>query len=138
MLVFNRFCHYLLLPLLIPIAFTSAANWPNGPFDTSTRWITDASGNIVQYVGANWAGHPETMIPEGLQYRSIEFIVSKIKSIGMNSIRLTYAISMIDEIEDNGGKDIPIRTAFINALGQANGSSICESRFPPIYIKDSS
>lgn len=131
MLSFQRFCHCI-LSLLITIGLTSATNWPNGPFHTSTRWIVDASSNIVQYVGVNWAGHTETMIPEGLQYQSIEFIVSKIKGIGINSIRLTYAISMIDEIEDNGGKDIPIRTAFINALGQTNGISICESGPPPI------
>lgn len=37
------------------------------------------------------------MVPEGLQYQSVETIVSKIKSLGMNSIRLTYATELIDQ-----------------------------------------
>lgn len=32
------------------------------------------------------------MIPEGLQYQPIAAIVSKIRSLGMNAIRLTYAV----------------------------------------------
>ncbi|KAI1850386.1 hypothetical protein JX266_004244 [Neoarthrinium moseri] len=104
----------------------AAAAWPNGPLATSGRWIKDASGSTVTYAGVNWPGHVDTMIPEGLQYQSVETIVSKIKSIGINSIRLTYAIEMIDQIENNGGNDIPIRTAFTNALGQDNGTAIYE------------
>jgi hypothetical protein len=64
------------------------------------------------------------MIPEGLQYQSIEAIVSKIKTLGMNVIRLTYAIEMIDQIYENSGNDIPIQAAFINALGQENGTAV--------------
>jgi hypothetical protein len=100
------------------------ASWPNGPFVTSGRWIHDASGVNVTYAGANWPGAADVMIPEGLQYQSIENIVTKIKSVGMNSIRLTYAIEMIDQIYTNGGKDIPIQTALNNALGATNGAKI--------------
>ncbi|KAI0121035.1 glycoside hydrolase superfamily [Xylariales sp. AK1849] len=107
----------------------ATATWPNGPFLTSGRWITDASGSIVTYAGVNWPGHADTMIPEGLQYASIEDIVSKIKSIGMNSIRLTYAIEMIDQIEENGGNDVPVQTAFTDALGQGNGTAIYQKVF---------
>ena len=62
------------------------------------------------------------MIPEGLQYSSIESIVSKIKSLGMNVIRLTYAIEMIDDIYAGG--DNTMKTSFINALGTTNGTTI--------------
>lgn len=62
------------------------------------------------------------MIPEGLQYQSIETIVAKVKSLGMNAIRLTYAIEMIDQIYDHNGSDILLEKAFIDALGQRNGS----------------
>ena len=103
-----------------------SSSWPNGPLASSGRWILDASGARVTYAGVNWPGAADTMLPEGLQYQSIASIVSKIKSLGMNAIRLTYAIEMIDQIEDNGGKDIPIRTAFTDALGEENGTSVYE------------
>jgi hypothetical protein len=63
------------------------------------------------------------VIPEGLQYQSIATIVSKIKSIGMNSIRLTYAIQMIDQIYSNG-KDTTVQQSFTNALGSTNGPNV--------------
>ncbi|KAB5542501.1 glycoside hydrolase superfamily [Coniochaeta sp. 2T2.1] len=102
----------------------AAAAWPNGPFVTSGRWIRDASGTNVTYAGANWPGAADVMIPEGLQYQSIETIVAKIKSVGMNAIRLTYAIEMIDQIYSNGGKDVPISTALTKALGATNGAKV--------------
>jgi hypothetical protein len=60
-------------------------------------------------------------MPDGLRYQSIQTVVSKIKSTGMNAIRLTYAIEMIDQIYDNGGKDVTVQNAFIKALGQSDG-----------------
>lgn len=100
------------------------AAWPNGPFVTSGRWIRDASGTNVTYAGVNWPGAADVMIPEGLQYQSVETIVTKIKSLGMNAIRLTYAIEMIDQIYGNGGADVPIQTALTKALGSANGNKV--------------
>jgi hypothetical protein len=64
------------------------------------------------------------MVPEGLQYQSIETIVSDIKSLGMNVVRLTYAIEMIDQIYDNNGEDIDLHSAFVDALGDDNGTSV--------------
>jgi hypothetical protein len=100
------------------------ASWPNGPLITSGRWIHDASGSNVTYAGANWPGAADVMIPEGLQYQSVATIVSMIKSTGMNTIRLTYAIQMIDEIYSNGGKDVTIYKAFTQALGATNGAAV--------------
>lgn len=70
------------------------AGWPYGPFSTSGRDIVNSRGDVVTYAGINWPGHGEAMIPEGLQYQSIETIVSRVKSLGMNVIRLTYAIEV--------------------------------------------
>ncbi|ORY54952.1 glycoside hydrolase superfamily [Pseudomassariella vexata] len=103
---------------------TARAAWPNGPFVTSGRAMTDASGTTVTYVGVNWPAAADTMLPDGLQYQSVSSIVSKIKSLDMNVVRLTYAIQMVDEIEGNGGDDIPIQTAFTTALGQENGTAV--------------
>ncbi|CAK7210472.1 hypothetical protein SBRCBS47491_000795 [Sporothrix bragantina] len=103
---------------------SASAAWPNGPLVTSGRWIHDASGNNVTYAGANWPGAADTMLPEGLQFQSVDAIVAKIKSIGMNAIRLTYAIQMIDEIYANNGKDITIEAALTKALGATNGQTV--------------
>jgi hypothetical protein len=111
--------------LAISVSLCAAA-WPNTPFKASGRWITDASGNNVTHSGVNWPGHGEVMIPEGLQHQPIPAIVSKIKSLGMNAIRLTYAIEMIDQIYENEDKDVTIETALINALGTENGTDILE------------
>ncbi|EGU83355.1 hypothetical protein FOXB_06135 [Fusarium oxysporum f. sp. conglutinans Fo5176] len=99
-----------------------ASDWPNGPFSTDGRWVVDASGQQVHFAGVNWPGAAQVMIPEGLQYRSVEQIVSQMKSVGFNAVRLTYAIEMIDQIYDNDGKDISIETAFVNGLGSENGT----------------
>ncbi|PYH96903.1 cellulase family protein [Aspergillus ellipticus CBS 707.79] len=93
------------------------------PLSTNGRWIVDADGNNVTYAGANWPGAAEAMLPEGLQYQSIEYIVGKLKDLGMNVIRLTYAIEMIDDIYETGA-DVSIKTSFINALGETNGTTI--------------
>lgn len=112
--------------LVQAVPHAGRAAWPNGPFVTSGRYIRDASGTNLTYAGVNWPGHGEVMIPEGLQYQSIETIVGKIKSLGMNAIRLTYAIEMIDQIYDNNGDDIPIDTALTTALGSNNGMKVLD------------
>ncbi|TPX17855.1 uncharacterized protein E0L32_002956 [Thyridium curvatum] len=100
------------------------AAWPNGPLVTSGKDILDASGQSLTYAGVNWPGAGEVMIPEGLQYQSIETIVSKIKSLGMNAIRLTYAIQMIDEIYANNGQDVTLQKAFAQGLGATDGPKV--------------
>jgi hypothetical protein len=74
------------------------------PLSTTDRWIIDASGAKVPFVGINWPGAADTMVPEGLQYQSIVSIVGKIAETGFNAVRLTFAIEMVDDILDNGGK----------------------------------
>lgn len=100
------------------------ASWPNGPFYTEGKKILDQSGNSIKYAGVNWPGHGEAMVPKGLQYQSIFKIVADMKSIGMNAIRLTYAIQMIDRIYENDGSDVSLETAFIAALGETNGTTV--------------
>lgn len=113
----------LLVATAIFSSFTVYA-FPNAPFYTDGRWIKDSTGATFTYVGVNWPGHIDTMLPEGLQYQSISTIVSKIKSSGFNVIRLTFAIEMIDQIYENSGEDILISTSLINALGSENGTII--------------
>ncbi|KAI0010678.1 glycoside hydrolase family 5 protein [Xylariaceae sp. FL0662B] len=124
----SHYCRWLVS--ILSLAGVSASSnaprapWPNGPFVTSGRWMTDATGERVTYAGVNWPGSLETMIPEGLQYQSIESIASQIKDLGMNAIRLTYAIELVDQYYDNGEKDVTIQKAFTDALGQENGTEV--------------
>ncbi|KAF3356917.1 Protein fat-free-like protein [Verticillium dahliae VDG1] len=100
--------------------------WPKGPFVTSGRDIHNSDGEIVRQAGTNWPGHGEVMVPEGLQYLSVERVLSEIKSLGMNAIRLTFATELVDQIYANGGEDIDIKTAFIEGLGPENGTIVLE------------
>lgn len=97
-------------------------SWPDTPFYTSGRDIKNALNDTVTYAGVNWPGAADVMIPEGLQYQSISTIVSKIKTLGMNVIRLTYAIEMVDDIYEGG--DISLEDALTLALGATNGSKV--------------
>jgi len=65
----------------------------------------------------------DAMIPEGLQYQSISQIVSRIKSAGLNVIRLTWAVEMVDQILE-GGADVSVKTSVIKALGKTEGVRI--------------
>ena len=109
-------------PTSAPPSFVKRSLQPL-PLSSSDRWIVDANGNHVPYVGINWPGAADAMLPEGLQYSSIESIVDKISETGFNVVRLTFAIEMIDDILDNGG-DVTLSDTLTIALGQQNGSVI--------------
>jgi hypothetical protein len=92
------------------------------PFHTEGTHIYSANNKEVQYVGTNWPGHQNAMIPEGLQYSSIKDIVSKMKALKLNVVRLTFAIELVDDIY-NGG-DVTLEDTLSNALGSTNGSLV--------------
>ncbi|KAH8593598.1 putative endoglucanase E1 [Bisporella sp. PMI_857] len=98
--------------------------WPYAPFTTEGRWIKNSLGETVTLVGVNWPGAADAAIPEGLQYSSIANILGKVKELGMNTIRLTYATQMVDEYFENGEVDVPVLTAFTNVFGAANGTAL--------------
>jgi hypothetical protein len=115
---------HLLTSLFCALALPSTLNaFPNAPFVTNKQCIQDSMGANFTYVGVNWPGAADVMIPEGLQYQSIASIVSKIKSLRMNQVRLTFAIEMVDDIKDNGG-DVTIQKALTKALGASNGPKV--------------
>lgn len=112
------------LTFLCALAPGLVSSLSNLPLSTSGRWILDSKGATVTYAGVNWPGAADAMLPEGLQYQSIENIVNKIKSLGMNAIRLTFAVEMIDDIYEGG--DNTMRTSLIMALGETNGIEVFE------------
>jgi hypothetical protein len=86
----------------------------------------DANNTHVPIVGINWPGAADAMLPEGLQYQSIAYIVQKISETGFNAVRLTFAIEMMDDILDNGG-DVTLNDTLTRALGSANGTIILKN-----------
>lgn len=112
---------------VLPFVHSALAQSSLGlPFSTSGRDILYSDGCVFPgYAGTNWPGHQEAMVPEGLTYSSVEDVVSKIKAFGLNSVRLTFAIEMLDDILDNGG-DKTLEESFQIALGTENGTQALE------------
>lgn len=95
----------------------------NLPLSTKGRDVIDADGDVFFYKATNWPGHQEIMIPEGLQYSSIKDIVSWFPKLGLNSVRLTFAIEMIDDYYSNSPNQT-LEKSVTNALGQVNGTRV--------------
>jgi hypothetical protein len=106
----------------IPTEPLQSRAFPELPFSTNGGNIVNSAGAVTKLAGTNWPGHGILTIPEGLQYQSVATIVDKIKSLGMNVVRLTYAIEMIDDIYSNGGSDISLEAVYTNMYGQEEGT----------------
>jgi endoglucanase len=99
----------------------NSSSWPYGPFSTQGRDVVNTKGEAVTFAGVNWPGSGESMVPEGIEWASIEDILSQVQSVGFNFIRLTYAIEMVDQIYERNGSDVGLEITMINALGYENG-----------------
>ncbi|KAI1471882.1 glycoside hydrolase family 5 protein [Daldinia caldariorum] len=100
------------------------SEWPYGPFRTKGRDIVNSRDEAITWAGVNWPMSGETMIPEGLEWKSAEDILDDVVGVGFNFIRMGYAIQMVDEIYDRGGDDVPLEVAMIVALGYENGTKV--------------
>ncbi|GKT42658.1 glycosyl hydrolase 5 family protein [Colletotrichum spaethianum] len=98
--------------------------WPYGPFSTRGRDIVNSRGEVVTWAGVNWPMSGETMVPEGLEWASVDQILDNVESVGFNYIRMGYAIEMVDQIYDREGEDVPLEVAMITALGFVNGTKV--------------
>ncbi|KAK1585370.1 beta-1,6-galactanase [Colletotrichum navitas] len=98
--------------------------WPYGPFRTRGRDIVNSRGEVVTWAGVNWPMSGETMVPEGLEWASVDQILDDVESVGFNYIRMGYAIEMVDQIYDREGEDVPLEVAMITALGFVNGTRV--------------
>lgn len=77
---------------------STAAAATNVEFPLSTRGakIIDAKGKTVLLQGVNWFGmETETHVPHGLWSRDYREMLSQIKSLGYNSIRLPYSVETL-------------------------------------------
>ena len=84
-----------LLSLLLLLSFTSTTALYTFPLHASGHHILDATNATVQFRCANWPGHMETMLPEGLQWQPLDAIVDLLaKPDTFNCIRLTYSVDL--------------------------------------------
>lgn len=103
---------------------TNSSAWPHGPLDTKGRDIINSRGDVVNWAGINWPMSGETMIPEGLEWASVDEILDHVAEVGWNWLRMGYAIEMVDEIYLRDGADVPLEVAMIQALGYVNGTKV--------------
>ncbi|KAI4355020.1 hypothetical protein L6164_003838 [Bauhinia variegata] len=86
---------HLLVLLLLSFSALFASFSNAYPLSTQNRWIIDdATGQRAKLVCANWAGHLQLMIPEGLDKQPLKDIVGQVVKNNFNCVRLTYAIYM--------------------------------------------
>jgi len=91
--------------------------------------IVDANKIHVPYVGINCPEAADTMLPEGLNFQTIENIMQKVSRTGFNSVRLTFAIEMVDDILDNRG-DVILKDTLTNALGESYKTIVLNNNNP--------
>lgn len=72
---------------LEPRAGNSSA-WPYGPLSTKGRDIVNSRGDVITWAGVNWPMSLETMVPEGLEWASVEDILDDVAGVGFNFIRM--------------------------------------------------
>ncbi|KXJ88434.1 glycoside hydrolase superfamily [Microdochium bolleyi] len=103
---------------------SNSSTWPYGPLNTKGRDVINSRGDVVTWAGVNWPMSGETMIPEGLEWASVDDILDQVASVGWNYLRMGYAIQMIDEVYLRDGVDVPLEVAMIQALGYVNGTKV--------------
>ncbi|MEA5570134.1 cellulase family glycosylhydrolase [Calothrix sp. UHCC 0171] len=73
------------------------------PLSTSAANIIDAQGNRLLFRGVNWFGmESETHAPHGLWKRDYKEMLSQIKSLGYNTIRLPYSVEALRSTNTSG------------------------------------
>jgi endoglucanase len=85
--------------------------------------IIDADGKVFHFMSTNWPGHQEVMIPEGLQHSSIKDIVSWFPKLGLNSVRMPFAIQMVDDYLANSPNQT-LEKSVLNAIPGTNGTKV--------------
>ncbi|KAI1213714.1 glycoside hydrolase family 5 protein [Annulohypoxylon truncatum] len=104
----------------------TTSGWPYGPLRTKGRHVVNTLDEVITWAGVNWPLSGETMVPEGLEWKSADDILDDVASVGFNFIRMGYAIEMIDQIYDRGGEDVSLEAAMIMALGYENGTKVTD------------
>ncbi|EOA91765.1 glycoside hydrolase family 5 protein [Exserohilum turcica Et28A] len=107
------------------------------PLSTRGRDIIDGTGNVFHFISTNWPGHQEIMIPEGLQFASAEDIAARLPKLGLNSVRMPFAIEMVDDYLANSPKQT-LEKSVLNAVPGTNGTDLLNAilKNNPKFTKD--
>ncbi|QCE03763.1 endoglucanase [Vigna unguiculata] len=104
---------------LLVLGVIYASHFDAYPLSTQNRWIIDeATGKRAKLVCANWAGHLQPMIPEGLDQRPLKDIVGELVKHSFNCVCLTYAIYMWTRY---GNKNVSATFASLDVLEVVKG-----------------
>ena len=107
------------------------------PLSASGSRLVDANNRTVQMRCANWPGHMETMLPEGLQWQPLSTIVQLLVAPGtFNCIRLSYSVELF-----YAGANLTARQSFARlglndtiAAVEANNPSLID--LPLLTVRD--
>lgn len=84
-------------------AATAASGLPALPLSTSGSRVVDANGNEVVLQGVNWFGfETANHAPHGLWTRDYKDMLSQIKSLGFNVIRLPFSLQALRSTTTSG------------------------------------
>lgn len=73
------------------------------PLSAQNSQIIDARGKVVSLHGINWFGMEiDTHVPHGLWVRDYKEMLSQIKSLGYNLIRLPYSVEALNSSDISG------------------------------------
>lgn len=82
--------------LVIVLFLLGAVEAYKYPLSTKDARIVDADGAPVKMACVNWYGaHMERYVVDGLDIQPYQFIVSRVKDLGFNCVRLVYSLDMI-------------------------------------------
>ncbi len=94
---FRRWICMGLASLAISFGSGVAKASPAFPLHTSGRFIVDSTGTRVRLNAFNWYGSESTdFVVEGLQSQPLASIVTTIKGIGFNAVRLLWSNQMVE------------------------------------------
>ncbi|XP_030545046.1 glycosyl hydrolase 5 family protein-like [Rhodamnia argentea] len=87
---------HLLLPILAMLTFPMTQLKPVAAqrLYADSRWIVDETGRRVKLTCVNWPAHLKPLLAEGLSERPADAIAKKIREMGFNCVRLTWALEL--------------------------------------------
>ena len=84
--------------LAIVATIISAGSCVTLPLSVVNDQVLDSNGKVFQFRCANWVGHMESNLPEGLQHQPLSHILDTIASSGtFNCVRLNYAVELFSK-----------------------------------------
>jgi endoglucanase len=129
-------------------------NWVETPLSTRGSDILDRTGRSLLLRGVNWFGlETETHAPHGLWVRNYKDLITQIRELGYNFIRLPYSVQMMRDttvkgIDFNlnpdlkGKKPIEIMDAIVQEAGRQGLMILLDShqlnnqRIPELWYGD--